>query len=114
MDAVTRGEAALKAGNYVDAIKHYTDAIKQSPGAATHYLKRSIAYQRTSKFSEALHDAEEAVILAVKRAKRELIAQAQLRRGIALYNLEQYGDASYCFGLAKKLDPNEKLSLIHI
>jgi len=108
MDAVTRGEAALKAGNYVDAIKHYTDAIKQSPGAATHYLKRSIAYQRTSKFSEALHDAEEAVILAVKRAKRELIAQAQLRRGIALYNLEQYGDASYCFGLAKKLDPNEK------
>ena len=108
MDAVTRGEAALKAGNYVDAIKHYSDAIKQSPGAATHYLKRSIAYQRTSKFNEALHDAEEAVILAVKRAKRELIAQAQLRRGIALYNLEQYGDAGYCFGLAKKLDPSEK------
>lgn len=108
MDHANRGEAALAASNYSEAISHYTSAIQQSPEAATYYLKRSMAYQRNSTYVSALHDAERAVILAVKRAKRELIAQAQLRRGIALYHLGNYGDADYCFGLAKKLNDKEK------
>jgi suppressor of G2 allele of SKP1 len=108
MDHANRGEAALKASNYDDAIAHYTKAIQDSPEAATYHLKRSIAYQRRSKYEDALIDSENAVYLAVKRAKRELIAQAQLRRGIAMYHLENYGNAHYCFDLAKQMDNTEK------
>jgi len=108
MDHGNRGEAALTAGHPEEAIKHYTAAIKASPSAFTYYLKRSIAYQRTSKYTEALADAEIAIILAINRAKRELIGQAQLRRAIALFYLERYGDAGFALGLAKKADEKEK------
>ena len=108
MEHGNRGETALNAGHYAEAISHYTKAITASPEGATYYLKRSIAHQRLTHYDAALHDAENAVILATKRAKREMIAQGQLRRGIALYFHEKYGDAAYCFGLAKELDEKEK------
>lgn len=108
MDHAHRGDTALNAGKYDEAITSYTEAIRQSPSSPTYYVKRSIAYQRSSKVRDALHDAEAAVVLANKRAKREIIAQAQLRRGIAFYHLEQYGDAEFLFGLARKLDKNDK------
>lgn len=108
MDHGNRGETALNAGNYADAISHYNKAIAASPEGATYYLKRSIAHQRLQHYDAALHDADNAVNLATKRAKREMIAQGQLRRGIALYFHERYGDAAYCIGLARELDVKEK------
>lgn len=108
MDHAGRGELALNAGKPDEAIKHYTEAIKESPSALAYYLKRSTAYQRVSKYEEAFADANVAVLLAVKRAKRELIGQAQLRRAIALWHLERYGDAQFALGLAKKYDDKEK------
>jgi len=108
MDAANRGEAALNASNYAEAITHYTTAITSSPSAATYYIKRSIAYQRTGDFEAALQDAEVAVVGAHQRAKREMIAQAQLRRGIALYNLGKYGDAALLFDIAQKFDQKDK------
>jgi len=108
MDHGNRGEAALTAGKPEEAIKHYSEAIRASPSAFTYYLKRSIAFQRISKYTDALSDAEIATILAIKRAKRELIGQAQLRRAIALFYMERYGDAGFALGLAKKADDKEK------
>lgn len=46
--------------------------------------------------------------LATKRAKRELIADSQLRRAITLFNLERYGDAKQCLQWVKKLNEKEK------
>lgn len=108
MDHASRGEAALNAGKPEEAITHYNKALEQSPTAVPYYIKRSTAYQRTSNFHEALKDAETGVVLATKRAKRELIVFGQLRRGIALFQLEQYGDAGFVFGIVEKLDPKEK------
>ncbi len=108
MDHAHRGETALTAGKHEEAITHFSEAIKQSPTAATYYIKRSTAYQRTSQHKEALQDADIAVVLATKREKRELIAHAQLRRGIALFNLERYGDAAFVFGIAKKWNEKDK------
>ena len=102
-----RGELALNAGNADEAIVHYTEALKQS-ASPLFYIKRSTAYQRQNNFPRALQDADTAVLLAFKRAKRELIGQAQLRRGIALFHLEQYGNARLVFGLARKYDEKEK------
>ena len=109
MDAAAQGAAALASKDFTSAISHYTRAISSHPQGVDYYIKRSTAYTRTSPpdHALALSDAETAVVLAHKRGKRELIAQAQLRRGITLFGLERWADAGACFGWAKKLAPKE-------
>ncbi|KAF1951621.1 SGS-domain-containing protein [Byssothecium circinans] len=108
MDQASRGAAALSESKYDEAVQHYTSAIASNPKAVQYYIQRSTAYQRSSKYPEALKDAEVAAALAHKRARRELIKDAQLRRGIALYFNEKYADAEHVFGIVKKLDDKEK------
>jgi suppressor of G2 allele of SKP1 len=103
--ATTLADQALKAFNssdYTSAVDLYSKALAQNPEALEYYVKRSIAYQRSSQYELALKDAEISLILANKRGKREAIGSAQLRRGIALFLLKKYGDAGFCFNLAEK------------
>jgi len=110
MDKASRGATALNEGRLDDAIKEYTAAITENPLAPDYFIKRSTAYQRASppQYAAALKDAETAVVLAHRRAKRELIAQAQLRRAIILYCLERYGDSEFILGVVKRLNGSEK------
>jgi suppressor of G2 allele of SKP1 len=108
MDQAARGAAALSASKYDEAIEHYTKALQQNPGAVDYYIKRSTAYQRTSKYTEALTDAEKAVVFAHKRARRELIKDSQLRRAIALFFLGQYANAKFVLDIVKDMDDKEK------
>lgn len=110
MDKASRGAAALNEGRLDDAIKEYTAAIAENPLAPDYFIKRSTAYQRVSppQYDAALKDAEAAVVLAHRRAKRELIAQAQLRRAIVLYCMERYGDSEFVLGVVKRLNESEK------
>lgn len=110
MDQAVRGASALASGDFTSAIAHYTDAISTNPQAVDYYIKRSTAYTRISppNHSSALNDSEIAVVLAVKRGKRELLAQAQLRRAIALFGLERWVDARECFKWVKALNEKEK------
>lgn len=103
------GAKALEKGAFDEAISHYTAALRESPTSPDYYIKRGMAYQRAVKYEEALNDSSIAVVAAVKRAKRELILQAQLRRGIALFSLERYGDAKFVFDIVHQMDPKEKL-----
>lgn len=109
MDEAKKGDVALSASQYTEAIQHYTNAIGANPAAVKYYIGRSTAYQRAQKFAEALADAEVAVVLAHKRATRELIKDAQFRRALALFFLEKYGDAEYILGIVKELDAKEKM-----
>jgi suppressor of G2 allele of SKP1 len=101
------GQKALEVKDYSGAIKHYTDALKSS-NSPLWLTQRSTAYQREGAHELALHDAEDAVLSAISRGKRELIATAQMRRAIALYSLGRYGDARLCFTWARKLNEKEK------
>ncbi|KAI9676324.1 MAG: hypothetical protein M1817_000481 [Caeruleum heppii] len=103
------GAAALAAGDYPAAITHYTTALNQLPSSPDYYTKRSMAFQRSSppQYALALQDAEKAVSLAHKRAKRELIAAAQMRRGIALFGLGRYKSAGRCFEWARQSNEKE-------
>jgi suppressor of G2 allele of SKP1 len=101
------GQKALEAKDYSGAIKHYTEALKSS-NSPLWLTQRSTAYQREGAHELALHDAEDAVLSAISRGKRELIATAQMRRAIALYSLGRYGDARMCFTWARKLNEKEK------
>lgn len=109
MDHAARGSSALMKGNYNDAVTHYTKAIEILPQAVGYYIKRATAYQRSSPpdHSSAFNDAETAVVLANKRGNREMIAEAQLRRGIALFGLDRWADAGFCFDIVRKLNEKE-------
>ncbi|KAL5117370.1 Cochaperone protein [Pleosporales sp. CAS-2024a] len=109
MDHAKKGDAALSASQYAEAAEHYTAAIGVNPGAVKYYIGRSTAYQRAQKYPDALADAEVAVVLAHKRATRELIKDAQFRRAIALFFLERYADAEFVLDIVRKLDDKEKM-----
>jgi len=110
MDQAKIGSDALAAKDYTEAIRAYTQAIKVSPTSPDYFIKRSTAYQRSSPpdYPLAFADAENAVIFAQNRAKRELIIQAQMRRAIALFGLERYADASFVLDIIKRMDPKER------
>ncbi|KAL4886340.1 hypothetical protein BJY04DRAFT_178924 [Aspergillus karnatakaensis] len=115
MNAASQGDAALAKSDYVTALQHYTRALIELPRAPPYYIKRSTAYIRLKpadggpNAQAALHDAEVALAFARERAKRDLIQAAQLRRAVALYTMERYGDAGFLFGLleGKVLDQKE-------
>lgn len=109
MDHAKKGETALSASNYEEAIKYFTDAIAVNATAVKYYINRSTAYQRAAKYPEALYDAEVAVVLAHKRGSRELIKDAQFRRALALFFLAQYADSEYILSIVKELDEKDKM-----
>ena len=110
MDQAAQGKSALSSGDFDSAISHYTHAISQNPQAVDYYIQRSTAYTRLSPpdHQAALKDAENAVVLANKRGKRELIASSQLRRAIALFGVERWADSKQCLQWVKKLNEKEK------
>lgn len=109
MDQAAKGDAALNANKYDEAIEHYTKALSSNATAVKYYINRSTAYQRSTKYTEALNDAETAVVLAHKRAVRELIKDSQFRRAVALYHLGQYADAQFVLDIVKELDEKDKM-----
>jgi len=108
MDQAARGKKALAEGKYTEAISDFTAALKTSPTSPDYLTQRSIAHQRAKNYPEALADANNAVLNAQKRAKREAIVEGQFRRGTALYSLERYGDAQFVFEIVGRLDPKHK------
>ena len=104
-----RGKKALEAKKYDEAIAEFTAALKTSPTSPDYLIQRSTAYHRTNDFTAALADANNAVVNAQKRAKRELIIEAQFRRGCALYGLERFGDAQFVFNVVKRMDEKHKM-----
>ena len=70
----------------------------------SYYISRSTAFTRVSPpdHEASYKDAEVALSLASRRAKRELIGQSQLRRAIALFGLERFADAKQCLEWVKE------------
>ena len=110
MEQSSRGASALSSGDFASAIAHYTEALTIKPTAVDYYIKRSTAYTRLSPADHraALQDADTAVQLAYKRKTRELMAQSQLRRAIALFGLERFADAKQCLEWSRRYNDKEK------
>ena len=110
MDQAARGAAALEANDFAEAIKQYTAGLRVSPRAPQYYIKRSIAFHRSSPpdFAAALADAETGLVVAQHRGSRELIIEAQLRRAVALFSLGRYADAQFVLSIVRRLNPKER------
>lgn len=109
-EAAHRGKLALERSNYDEAIQEYTTALTSAPTSPDYLVKRATAYQRAKRYTDALDDANHAVLNAQKRAKREQIIEAQFRRGCALYSLERYGDAKFVLAIVKRMDEKHKMA----
>lgn len=113
MDHAARGAAALSSGDTATAVTAYTQALLQHPYSPDYFIQRSTAFTRLKAPYEpqhqlALTDAEYAVLLGQKRARREKIQTAQQRRVIALFGLQQYGNAAFVLSSMEKWRTKEK------
>lgn len=111
MDQFALGDRALSSKDFASAITHYTEAIEINPTAVKYYISRATAYTRLSppNHASSLKDSEIAVSLAIKRSTKELIIESQMRRVIALFGLERYGDSKQCLEWVKqKINTDDK------
>jgi len=108
MNHLASGDKLLAENKYPEAIEAYTAALKEFPNSPHYYSQRAWAHHKAKEYTEALQDADKATVLAYKRQKRELIIEAQSRRGPALFKLDRYGDAKYVLEIVKRMDEKEK------
>lgn len=103
------GISLVKANKYNEGIEKLTQALK-SQRAPMWLIERSKAYLRTNDFELALHDAEHALSIALSRANRDLMIEAQIRRAVTLFRLNRYADTDVCAHWALKLIDGAKAS----
>lgn len=68
-DHKERGNECIKAGNFSEAILHYSYAIKLNPNEATFYSNRSLAFLKLEQLYYANEDADRAIQLKPEWAK---------------------------------------------
>lgn len=110
MEHADRGAKALDASDALTAVAAYTQALIQHPSSPDYFVRRSTAFNRLKppRNDLALKDAEVAVLLGQKRAKREKIQAGQQRRVIALFGLGRYGDAAFLLNTMLRWRTSEK------
>lgn len=75
-----KGNAALQAGKFDDAIKYYTEAITLDSNNHVLYSNRSAAYAKAGKYVYALEDAEKTVQLKPDWGKVSVFSTAHYQR----------------------------------
>ncbi|GFZ16500.1 stress-inducible protein [Actinidia rufa] len=101
-EAKAKGNAAFSAGNFEDAIRHFTAAIELAPKNHVLYSNRSAAYASLHQYAEALTDAEKTVELKPDWAK------GFSRLGAAHMGLHHYEDAVSAYKKGLAIDPNNE------
>jgi tetratricopeptide (TPR) repeat protein len=76
-----KGNESYKAGEYAEAVAHYTSAVNLVPTDAMYYANRAAAYLMLNKFKDVLEDC------AKTHAIDPLHVKAHLRAGKAYFKL---------------------------
>ncbi|XP_073055746.1 hsp70-Hsp90 organizing protein 1-like [Primulina eburnea] len=101
-EAKAKGNAAFSAGNYTDAVSHFTEAINLAPTNHVLYSNRSAAFASLGNFSEALSDAQKTVELKPDWSK------GYSRLGAAHMGLHNYEDAVSAYKKGLEIDPSNE------
>ncbi|KAL7945285.1 SGS domain-containing protein [Trichoderma barbatum] len=91
-----QGLDAAEARNWDEAVGKLSTALQSSLNPLW-LVTRSKALIGLGRHQESLDDADLAWHTASQRNKRELMATAQYRRGVAFFHLKQYANADYCY-----------------
>ncbi|KAM0255446.1 hypothetical protein ACHAQJ_005746 [Trichoderma viride] len=91
-----QGLDAAEARNWDEAVDKLSTALQSSKNPSW-LVARSKALVGLERYEAALDDADLAWHTAFERNKRDILASAQYRRGVAFFRQQQYANADYCF-----------------
>ncbi|KAH0794649.1 Stress-induced-phosphoprotein 1 [Histomonas meleagridis] len=98
--AKKEGNEFFEKGQYPEAIKCYTEAIKRAPNNHSLYTSRAVAYSKLGEIPLAIKDCERAIEINPKYAK------AFIRMAYCYFMIQEYQKAREAFHEALKIDPN--------
>ncbi|KAF4520599.1 hypothetical protein B566_EDAN006010 [Ephemera danica] len=93
------GNELFKKGDYAEAIKHYSEAIKRNPDDPRLYSNRAACYTKLAAFDLGLKDCESCVTLDPKFIK------GWIRKGKILQGMQQSSKAIAAYQKAMEIDP---------
>lgn len=99
------GNEKYKNGDYPEAIKHYTEAIKRNPDDPKYYSNRAACYTKLAAFDLGLKDCEKCIEIDSKFIK------GWIRKGKILQGMQQQRKALTAYQKALELDPSNKEAL---
>lgn len=94
------GNKFFKEGNFPEAMKHYTEAVKRDPDNAILYSNRAACYTKLMEFQRALEDCE----MCIKKDPKFI--KGYIRKGAALMAMKEYSKARSAFEAALDIDTN--------
>ncbi|MDR2035047.1 MAG: tetratricopeptide repeat protein [Helicobacteraceae bacterium] len=98
--AFDRGLTADISGNFQEAIKQFSIAIKEDSNYAYAYNNRGVIYRSLGDHNKAIEDYNQAIKID------PTFAYAYYNRGLVYYNLGNKSKAIADFTQATKIDPN--------
>lgn len=100
-----KGNELFNKGNYAEAIKFYTEAIKRNPDDPKYYSNRAACYTKLAAFDLGLKDCDKCLELDPKFIK------GWIRKGKILQGMQQPSKAYAAYQRAVDLDPNNAEAL---
>lgn len=97
-----KGNNCVKEKKYIEAVLHYTNAIKLDPSDHTFYSNRSLAFLKQQQYPLAMEDAKQTIKLKPDWPK------GYFRKGEIELATGHYTEALLSYGCALRLQPNDK------